>query len=141
MLEILFRGKRVDNGEWVYGGHVRLGGKFHYIVNGENRFVEHYVIPETVGQYTGLTDKNGQKIFEGDILKGFEYPFFRKEDGTHNYFAEVVWFDNSPAFGIYTFKNPESKVSGLSHGNTDYLEEFDSEIWEVIGNIHEQGVQ
>ena len=143
MRAILFRGKRVNNGEWEYGGYVNLSGKFFYIVNGKNRFVEHSVIPETIGQYTGLTDKNGTKIFEGDILKGFEYPFFREEDGAHNYFAEVVWFDNSPAFGLLTFKNPESTVSGISHGNTDYMEDFDSEMWEVIGNIHDnpEGVQ
>ena len=72
MREILFRGKRVDNGEWVYGHYVhQYGADMIYLPDGVDReygFDYYHIIPETVGQYTGLT-ANGKKIFEGDILK------------------------------------------------------------------------
>ena len=136
MREFLLRGKRTDNGEWITDSETYIRDGDGIWLSDENLNVV-TVIPETVGQYTGLTDKNGKKIFEGDILRGFEYPFCSNNNGEFNYFAEIVWFDDSSAFGIYTFKNPKSNVRGILEGNTDYLKYFNVDKWEVIGNIHD----
>ena len=146
--EVIFRGKRLHDNKWIYGNFVSdcegnphiIEPRFfcedgHHLQYEDNTDTPVFIIPETVGQFTGLTDKNGRKVFEGDILRGFEYPFC--SNGEFNYFAEIVWFDDSSAFGIYTFKNPKSNVRGISEGNTDYLEYFNVDKWEVIGNIHD----
>ena len=141
MRKILFRGKRIDTGEWVEGGYYREDYTDYVYITFWNSFGLGFmdscqVEPITVGQYTGLNDKNGKRIFEGDLLNGFEYPFLGRE-GEHNYFAEVVWFDNCPAFGLYTHKHPQAKVQGISAGNCEHMEDFDPSQWEVIGNIHD----
>lgn len=134
--EILFRAKHIHtmdsnehlNGTWVHG---YLSDKdYIYDKSLEGEFL---VDEDTICQYTGLTDKNGKKIFEGDILRGFQYPFCY--DGEYNYYAEII-FENC-SFMTYTHKNPSSCVRGISDGNTDLMEDWVSEDWEVIGNIYD----
>ena len=126
MREILFRGKRADNGEWVEGcgiiateNWVSIFTVIDDIDENSSEVNEIEILPETVGQYTGLTDKNGKKIFEGDILKGCY-----DEDNPEEYTVVVVFWDN----GWHI--QQDNRIP-------DPLEEYDGRICEVIGNIHD----
>lgn len=125
MREILFRAKRLDNGEWIEGYYLKCPHQYsgfledHISVSKydeeEESSIEHIypVDPETVCQYTGMTDRNGKKIFEGDICKNLDGVF-------------LVFFEYERCGFVMKFN--------------DYLGEIldMSEMWDdtkVIGNI------
>ncbi|HEM0436283.1 TPA: hypothetical protein U0T29_001364 [Listeria monocytogenes] len=139
MREIEFRGKRIDNGEWVYGNLMQFEDSATFIFADERKGAStltyaHFIInnmhaidEKTIGQYTVLKDKKGKKIFEGDIVAF-------SEDDFHVFNSQVEYFseDGYPAFDI--------KVPSTYYFDSNVFSEVSmSGLYEieVIGNIHE----
>lgn len=125
--EILFRGKCCTTGEWVEGflGIEELDDyviqQFSFDEYFASECIDQYSVKlETVGRYTGLTDKNGKKIFEGDILSGYLDDLFPEEESRY----EVIWHD----YGWHIRSN-----GFLDTPDNGWLKEN----FEVIGNIHD----
>lgn len=129
MRKILFRAKGTFNGEWVegyyefgYDAETETPTHYMWVVNHTEKYGEMYmVIPETVGQYTGLTDKNGKKIFEGDICRNTKT----------GEIVSVVWHGTMAGY-VWS-----RRKEGCKH-----LFDFGAlfrcfDKYEVIGNIHD----
>lgn len=132
MREILFRGKRTINGDWVYGDFVHGNERKSlrdsiFVYDRETQSFNDYEInPSTLGQYTGLTDKNGKRIFEGDVAKvmqgkdkdiayvGFENGAFMLYPKTGNIYERTLW--------SYWYNDLDVEVIGNVHDNPDLLE-------------------
>ena len=132
MREILFRGKRTHNGEWVYGDFVRGNERKSlrdsiFVYDSETQSFNDYEInPSTLGQYTGLTDKNGKRIFEGDVAKvlqgkdkdiayvGFENGAFMLYPKTGNIYERTLW--------EYWYNDWDVEVIGNITDNPELLE-------------------
>lgn len=136
MREILFRGKRLNNGEWVYGFYAHELRGEHYIHADEGAWYDGPMLTmveverETVGQDTGLDDKNGVNIFDGDICK--MHYFFENYDGfgASEDEAEITCRITITPFGL---RFEGEGMSGYLH---EYVEEPGEEL-EVIGNTHD----
>lgn len=125
MREIIYRGKRKDNGELIvsdsilqYDGTIKLWDK-------EDGWVE--IEPETVGQYTRLTDKNGTMIFDGDIIKVHKIDTYVIKYGeyTPRNYCLARYYDK-PTIGFYAYD-----------GERCFQLSTNSRCYEVIGNIHD----
>lgn len=138
MRQILFKAKRKDNNEWVYGTGISKivintyeTNRYNIVNNCDydelDGFIEtlydtYEVIPETIGQYTGLEDKNGTKIFEGDIVQLGDIKM------------EIFWGEDIGIGYGFCWK-PYGEEQNYHESMTGFIDEY-----EVVGNIHDRKV-
>lgn len=124
MRDILFRGKRADNGEWIYGDVLHNGVDYVSAIRINDKDDSDYgavvkVDPDTVGQYIGAGDKKNEMIFEGDILER------KYNDGQYTE-RSVVRFGNSCGFGDY-----------LQFTGFNYDLDINTTRCKILGNVHD----
>lgn len=149
--KIIFRGKRLDNGEWVYGDLIHIDDSDIGIVTDYDHWQGCRVDPETVGQFVGITDEHGKEVYEGDVLEAnYKYDKLGYNGGvdTDNdcICYGVVEFDNDAlqwVLNIHKAEYPISKQIEEDGCSLSPLQIFGHEYGydncnlETIGNIHD----
>jgi len=135
MRETIFRGKRLDDDIWVYGDIISKFSCLKKVIIVECGYIQNDVDSATVGQFTGLLDKNAQKIYEGDIVVQHRQIWF--DGGTPTYRSVIVWRHSQ--WQAKTYCTTLGK-KGISHGtffrlNDTGLNDGAKTEWEIIGNI------
>ena len=125
MREIKFRGKRLDNGEWIEGDLLRMLDHWFIFPNPAPEGIDKYAVdPATVGQFTGLKDKNGKEIYEGDVIRS---PLSEDKTRPHRIFYHT---GNAAFMGALV----DRKELCYLRLDQDWIYKFEKE---VIGNIHD----
>jgi len=150
MREILYRGKRVDNGEWIYGSLIDMDGqtaqifiskRFPHASSFTNQQLTamnmKLVHRETVGLGTGLSDKNFVPIFEGDIISLVNADGERIEVVCEFGTARREIFENTVDIVGFYFRLPDGRKTYPIVCN--YLGKHDLELFEVVGTVHDRG--
>ena len=122
--EVIFRGKRLDDGKWLQGDLRQFkAGMYIESFRADGCKLNYDVDPKTVGQFTGLTDKNGKKIFEGDIVA-----YDVEEEGVrYTDYAVIEWSKNGMRYAVKW---------GRGYAD-EWLEKSDESSFRVAGNIHD----
>lgn len=135
MRTIKFRGKASHNGEWLYGDLINIHGEYHILGEDDMREDGHHVTqdsdrptwvePDTIGQFTGLLDKNGKEIYEGDIIqftKGWKRKSKTDEWQKDNQIAEVIYFGAEFNIAQIASCSDVIEVLGNIYDNPELLE-------------------
>ncbi len=131
--QIKFRGKSVDNGEWLYGNLIQRIGRFSGIMfdyehGGKIYYAEQPVDPDTVGQFTGLHDRTGKEVYEGDVVFWITIDMRGRGKGEQ---GAIIWDNPTMSWAIMRDKP-------TSDGRPCIISRpFDKKHLEVVGTIHD----
>lgn len=143
--EIEFRGKLSHSGEWVFGNLLKIDGKYHIVTESDMCEDGHHIRQEsdtptwvdqdTVGQFTGMRDKNGRKIYDGDIVRRKDSAYGMEDTGVVKFCCSLGAFvlesENRGRTYRAVFKKGFSDNDGKCTVDGTYT-------YEVVGNIHEK---